>query len=653
MALVGSVRVKSVEPAGHALCAEELAVVLRALPASKSTDPVSVHRPLTDEVLDDAGFWRLADEASLMVSPAVLVSTCLIYLYMTAAVTNPQHQVAACPMAGDGTAVEVANTQLTCHINKPALAALHTLLQEAHAAAPPPQAPAPTPAPVPTVEGGVLNQLQPNAFASIAPPDGQHEPSIGGRWFGRQGPGSTDSSEGPSSSRDPSEPGALRSPQVIENFVAPGAGGAPQATGALDLDVWHTDGDWEAPDHYGSWFVVPEGQAAFAVAVSHDGDGSNAEEEPSEPITAPRGSIMPAALYPDYVAVGPSMLGCADAPKPLCARCAIAPLGPLFPLSQTRFVARDVSVLVRLLRDGPATATEAASALVEVDAPRVCLQLDVFAPGQLHARCLSIAVHELELRDWGVEAEGCAEPRVLLGPFSLNRATSGGDACVLHVVLQEVCPDAQHGGVEMRVTAACAALRMQLDQGTLLLMEELGGGVGGGVPAPEDNSASRKGLIFVVIGRFFNVFNILLTSMCSCVCAVQSCLVVPCALCCSASMTHPPAGASVAFFQHCEIAPLRLVFDYRPHRFDLAALRAGRLLELLNLVPLGGVDLQLPGVVLGARKGGGALAAGLLSHWLDDITSTQVCGEKNKTHEKIVGVPLRGVAVCVYGGVDT
>lgn len=83
-------------------------------------------------------------------------------------------------------------------------------------------------------------------------------------------------------------------------------------------------------------------------------------------------------------------------------------------------------------------------------------------------------------------------------------------------------------------------------------------------------------------------------------------------------------GAPATFFQHCEVAPLRLVFDYRPRRFDLAALRGGRLVELLNLVPLGGVDLQLPGVVLGARQGGGALAAGILSHWLDDITSTQV-----------------------------
>lgn len=69
---------------------------------------------------------------------------------------------------------------------------------------------------------------------------------------------------------------------------------------------------------------------------------------------------------------------------------------------------------------------------------------------------------------------------------------------------------------------------------------------------------------------------------------------------------------------------MRLVFNYRPRRFDLAALRAGRLAELLNLVPLGGVDLQLPGLALGARQGGGALAAGILSHWLDDITSTQV-----------------------------
>lgn len=402
-------------------------------------------------------------------------------------------------MAGTGTAVEVANKQLTCHVNASCLTALTALHEASAAAAPSPgQSTSPPVLETPTVKGGVLHQLQPNAFASSSNHDEQEEHPTGGRWFGRQGPGSTDSSEDPSSSRDPSEPGALRSPQVIENFVAPGAGGTPQATGALDLDIWHTDGDWEAPDHYGHWFVVPEGQAAFAVAVSHDG-GNAAEEEAEEALPAPHGSLMPAALYPDYVSAGPALTRGAGAPKPLCARCAIAPLGPLFPSSRVRVVVRDMSVLVRLLRSGQAMSAEAASAVVEVDAPRVCLQLDVFAPRQLYVRCLSIAVHELELRDWGVHGDPATVPRVLLGPFSLNRAPSGGDACVVHVVLQEVRPDLQHGEVETRLTAACAALRVQLDQGALLLMEELASGLGGGEEDVVDGGACVLYIAYSVV----------------------------------------------------------------------------------------------------------------------------------------------------------
>lgn len=401
-------------------------------------------------------------------------------------------QVAACPLAHDGTAVEIANTQLTCHVNKSALTALTTLLHEASASAPVPlDAEEPPPPAAPTVPGGVLRLLQRDAFRSVDSGHSQQEPP-GGRWFGRQGAGSTDSSEGPSSSRDPSEPGTcLRSPQVIENFVHPGSGGAPNATGALDLDVWHTDGDWEAPDHYGSWFVVPEGQAAFAVAVSHDGGNANADDESSEElIAAPRGSHMPAALYPDYVSAGPALSN-NEAPKPLCARCAIAPLGPLFPPSRLRVVAREVAVLVRLLRQGAAPSTaEGASALVEVDVPRLCVQLDTFDPGQLFQRCVSVAVHELELRDWGVDGrDGAASPHILLGPFSLNRAPSSGDACVVHVTMQDVCPDQREGlrGIESRVAAACAALRVQLDQGALLLLEELASGLVGDTEATNDS----------------------------------------------------------------------------------------------------------------------------------------------------------------------
>lgn len=400
-------------------------------------------------------------------------------------------------MAGNATVVEVANTQLVFHLNKSAARALTTLLREANAAAPTPttdDAPTDTPTAVP---GGLLRQLQSDAFQSDTRADGSPDPP-GGRWFGRQGPGSTDSSDDPSS-HDTSDAGALRTPQVIENFVAPGAGSTPTATDALGLDVWHTDGVWEAPDHYGSWFVVPEGQAAFVVAVSHDGGKDPlGEEEPSEELlVAPPGSLMPAAMYPDYVSAGPALRG-DDAPKPLCARCAIAPLGPLFPPSTLRVLARDVSLLVRLLREGPApvNATDAASALVEVDASRVCMQLDVFAPGQLHARCLAVAVHALEVRDWGVHGSTADHaPNILLGPFSLNRASSGGDACVVHVVVQDVCPDLQ-GGVESRVTAACAALRVQLDQGALLLLEELASGVEEDAAPPDDrHGASDRGCI--------------------------------------------------------------------------------------------------------------------------------------------------------------
>jgi autophagy-related protein 2 len=56
---------------------------------------------------------------------------------------------------------------------------------------------------------------------------------------------------------------------------------------------------------------------------------------------------------------------------------------------------------------------------------------------------------------------------------------------------------------------------------------------------------------------------------------------LPFALEMSESATEP----LLPFFQVCEVLPFTIRVDYLPHRVDLAALRGGNYVELVNLVP--------------------------------------------------------------------
>lgn len=57
---------------------------------------------------------------------------------------------------------------------------------------------------------------------------------------------------------------------------------------------------------------------------------------------------------------------------------------------------------------------------------------------------------------------------------------------------------------------------------------------------------------------------------------------------------------------------------------DVAALAEGKLLELVNLVPLGGVELGLVPLKLAGVQGWDGLGAAVLKEWLQDISRTQV-----------------------------
>lgn len=93
-----------------------------------------------------------------------------------------------------------------------------------------------------------------------------------------------------------------------------------------------------------------------------------------------------------------------------------------------------------------------------------------------------------------------------------------------------------------------------------------------------------------------------------------------------------------------------LLLDYRPRRVDVGALLDGSLAELINLVPIGGLDLTLVPLRLRGVQGWGGLGAAAAHEWLRDIVSTQVRRCTAAQLHSCIAAPAqagRGRCVCV------
>ncbi|CAI0556958.1 unnamed protein product [Linum tenue] len=79
-----------------------------------------------------------------------------------------------------------------------------------------------------------------------------------------------------------------------------------------------------------------------------------------------------------------------------------------------------------------------------------------------------------------------------------------------------------------------------------------------------------------------------------------------------------------SFVQKFDMCPILLRVDYTPSRVDLAALGGGKYVELVNLVPWKGVELELKHVHAFGVYGWGNICETILGEWLEDISQNQV-----------------------------
>jgi autophagy-related protein 2 len=78
------------------------------------------------------------------------------------------------------------------------------------------------------------------------------------------------------------------------------------------------------------------------------------------------------------------------------------------------------------------------------------------------------------------------------------------------------------------------------------------------------------------------------------------------------------------FLRMFRVRPVKLKIDYMPQQIDIAALKNGSVVELINLSPLDAMVLTLHQVQIENVDGFGEALGGLISRWLGDICATQM-----------------------------
>ncbi|KAE9607271.1 putative vacuolar protein sorting-associated protein [Lupinus albus] len=101
--------------------------------------------------------------------------------------------------------------------------------------------------------------------------------------------------------------------------------------------------------------------------------------------------------------------------------------------------------------------------------------------------------------------------------------------------------------------------------------------------------------------------------------------------------------ALLPYFQKLDIWPILVRVDYSPSHVDLAALRHGKYVELVNLVPWKGVELNLKHVHAAGIYGWGSVCETTIGEWLEDISQNQI-------HKILWGLPTVRSLIAVGAG---
>ncbi|KAE9447189.1 hypothetical protein C3L33_20913, partial [Rhododendron williamsianum] len=240
-------------------------------------------------------------------------------------------------------------------------------------------------------------------------------------------------------------------------------------------------------------------------------------------------------------------------------------------------------------------------------------QYEVYPEGVTFVSRLSLSVQDFHLSDNSQDAPW----KLVVGYYQSKDHPRKSSSKALKLKLETVRPDPLTPLEEYRLRVAFLPLLLHLHQSQLDFLISFFGGKNSSVDQspnahqdlsepemfPEKSSnlgghtISEEALL-----PFFQARNFIILFIIS-ECAINTFLLFP---------------------QKFDVWPGLVRVDYMPCRVDLAALRGGKYVELVNLVPWKGVELQLKHVHAVGVYGWGSVCETIIGEWLEDISQNQV-----------------------------
>ncbi|KAF9603872.1 hypothetical protein IFM89_038130 [Coptis chinensis] len=228
------------------------------------------------------------------------------------------------------------------------------------------------------------------------------------------------------------------------------------------------------------------------------------------------------------------------------------------------------------------------SVCLELALSAVDLQYDMYPDGQLCVSKLSLSVQDVNLYDQSRDAPW----KLVLGHYHSKDHPRESSAKAFKFDLEAVRPDPSTPLEEYRLRLALLPILLHLDQDQVDFLISFFGG--------------KESLVDQSPSPPRDVYD---------------------------SVKSSESGGIVSFFpQKFDIWPIVVRVDYSPRRVDLAALRGGNYVHLVNLVPWKGVELKLKHVHAVGIYGWSSVCETIMGEWLEDISNNQI-------HKFLRGLP--------------
>ncbi|XP_024029007.1 autophagy-related protein 2 [Morus notabilis] len=246
---------------------------------------------------------------------------------------------------------------------------------------------------------------------------------------------------------------------------------------------------------------------------------------------------------------------------------------------------------------------------LELTLSQIKCQYEIFPIGGIHVSKLSLSVQDFHLYDMRRDAPW----KLVLGYYDSKNHPRKSSSKAFKLDLEAVRPDPLIPLEEYRLQIAFLPMRLHLHQSQLDFLISFFGAKSSPVDQSsgchQDSDISQSMPIKSNLVAGHNIVE----------------------------------EALLPYFQSFDMWPILVRVDYSPCRLDLAALRGGKYVELVNLVPWKGVELNLKHVHDVGIYGWDSVCETILGEWLEDISQNQV-------HKILRGLPpIRSVVALGAG----